>query len=121
MDIKKGKDLTEFVSNNDWNESLEKYLEDLNCELKTHKDIKNSIMSAAKIFDIHDIEYNGDAYESRLLYHDGVIDLLEDSIEEFKSELKKKQSVCDHEMKEIGHDSHHTYYFCNKCGFEERV
>ena len=68
---------------------------------------------------------NGIIYEPRECHHEGyctgTCPLCEKEAANILAELKKKQSVCDHEMKEIGHDSHHTYYFCNKCGFEERV
>lgn len=34
--------------------------------------------------------------------------------------IEKCQASCEHDWKEIGHDSHYDYYRCTKCGKEER-
>ena len=35
--------------------------------------------------------------------------------------IEDKKAKCKHEYHEDGHDSHHTYYLCNKCGQEDKV
>ena len=35
-------------------------------------------------------------------------------------EMEDAQKECAHEFKEKWHDSHHTYYECIKCGYQER-
>lgn len=35
--------------------------------------------------------------------------------------ITEKQEKCNHEFHEDGHNSHYTYYICNKCGLEEKA
>ena len=120
IDIKKGEQLEEFVALNEWNNVLNDYFVDLVDEKKSHEKIKETLSGAASVFEKYEIKYNADDYESLILYHEGVIELLTDAIKEFEDKIETKQQHCDHEWKEIGHDSHYSYYFCDKCGKEER-
>ena len=41
-------------------------------------------------------------------------------VEKYESMIKHFQSICNHKMKNVGHDSHYEYYRCDVCGYEER-
>ena len=42
-------------------------------------------------------------------------------LEKSKNSLKELMCTCQHDMEFLWSDSHHDYYRCTKCGFEERV
>lgn len=42
-------------------------------------------------------------------------------LEESENSLKDLICTCQHDMEFIWADSHHDYYKCTKCGFEERI
>jgi dTDP-4-amino-4,6-dideoxygalactose transaminase len=47
-------------------------------------------------------------------------DRIEKSTMEFMNMLYIKQKSCQHDYKNVGHDSHYDYYMCDKCGSQDR-
>lgn len=86
---------------------------------KQHLDINECIryvVQAKKICE----EYNcNDLTELNSI----LIELNNNKLNEYNTYLEKLAEIrknCDHDMKYIGHDSHHDYYKCSKCGYKEK-
>lgn len=118
--IKTGEELSKFIADNDYVSGLSEYETKLK---KDHAYIVNKledIRKAAKLIVDFGLPIEKDAFEIRVELIKGIKDRIEKSTMEFMNMLYIKQKSCQHDYKNVGHDSHYDYYMCDKCGRQDR-
>ena len=130
--IKKGDDLQKFVEETDWvysadsyggqsEYSLSSYQRELNDAIGLIDDELDRLISSKAYFDKYEISYSYDDYVQKVFELTELKNKLFIDRVEFNSAVDRKRKSCEHDLKYTGHDHSHDYYFCKKCGYEERV
>ena len=130
--IKKGDDLQKFVEETDWvysadsyggqsEYSLSSYQRELNDAIGLIDDESDRLRRSKEYFDKYEISYSYDDYVQKVFELTELKNKLFIDRVEFNSAVDKKRKLCEHDLKYTGHDHSHDYYFCKKCGYEERV
>jgi hypothetical protein len=118
--IKTGDELSKFIADNDYVSGLSEYDTNLKKDHEYIVDKLEEIRHAAKIIIDFGLPIRKDAFEVRVELIKGIKDRIEKSTMEFMNMLYIKQKSCQHDYKNIGHDSHYDYYMCDKCGSQDR-
>jgi hypothetical protein len=130
--IKKGDDLQKFVEETDWvysadsyggqsEYSLSSYQKELNDAIGLIDDELDRLRRSKAYFDKYEISYSYDDYVQKVFELTELKNKLFIDRVEFNSAVDRKRKSCEHDLKYTGHDHSHDYYFCKKCGYEERV
>jgi hypothetical protein len=118
--IKTGDELSIFINDNDYTPNLSEYETRLRKDHQTIVDKLDEIKKAACVLINVGIFVGKDSTEDCVREITLLKDKVEKSLLEFMSILSDKQKSCDHEYRNIGHDSHYDYYMCDKCGSQDR-
>ena len=118
--IKTGDELLSFIMDNDYTQNLSEYETRLRKDHQTIVDKLDEIKKAACVLINVGIFVGKDSTEDCVREITLLKDKVEKSLLEFMSILTDKQKSCDHEYRNIGHDSHYDYYMCDKCGSQDR-
>ena len=118
--IKTGDELLNFIMDNDYTPNLYEYETRLRKDHQTIVDKLDEIKKAACVLINVGIFVGKDSTEDCVREITLLKDKVEKSLLEFMSILADKQKSCDHEYRNIGHDSHYDYYMCDKCGSQDR-
>ena len=125
--IKKGDDLQKFVDETDWEwdgvdiYDLSSYQRELNDAIGLIDDESDRLRKSKEYFDKYEISYSYDDYVQKVFELTELKNKLFIDRVEFNSAVDRKRKSCEHDLKYTGHDHSHDYYFCKKCGYEERV
>ena len=118
--IKTGDELSKFIAENDYVSCLSEYETKLKKDHEYIVDKLEEIRKAAKIIIYFGLLIGKDSFEVRVELIKGIKDRIEKSTMEFMNMLYIKQKSCQHDYKNVGHDSHYDYYMCDKCGSQDR-
>ena len=118
--IKTGDELSIFINDNDYTPNLSEYETRLRKDHQTIVDKLDEIKKAVCVLINVGIFVGKDSTEDCVREITLLKDKVEKSLLEFMSILSDKQKSCDHEYRNIGHDSHYDYYMCDKCGSQDR-
>lgn len=122
FNFKSEDDIRKLVSYHDYygpasEETVSNYLADVRKMFYLIRDDINRIKTGVNIFKDYGLTISEDS--------NNLIDNLRKQCSDFSKHIdliekyvNRKQDNCKHEYHEDGHDSHHTYYVCNKCGHE---
>lgn len=91
---------------------------------KEIKEIRNNISILKQSKELCDKHNISEKQISGILYLINVLELINDDnaniYKDLLNEIEYQQSICKHDLKYIGHDSHYDYYKCSKCGYEHK-
>jgi hypothetical protein len=118
--IKTGDELSKFIADNDYVSGLSEYETKLKKDHEYIVDKLEEIRKAAKIILDFGLSIRKDEFKIRVELIKGIKDRIEKSTMEFMNMLYIKQKSCQHDYKNVGHDSHYDYYMCDKCGSQDR-
>ena len=78
----------------------------------------NSLIKLNELCISEGIRINTDDYNDALAKAKELNDKLTEQSDFIQECITDKQNSCEHELEELGHDSHYTFYRCIKCGKE---
>ena len=113
-------ELEEFIKNESF-VTLDGYRVKVESWLNEIKTDKIALESGLKVlgqfgYDISDTDSN-----IMMKKADSYIKTATEYYNKLRKGVEERQNNCQHELVEIGHDSHYTYYRCSICGKGERV
>jgi hypothetical protein len=123
FDFKSDRELFKFIFTHDYygpaeKDTIEGYLADLRKVYHPLLDERNRINYAVEQLKEYGIGCD-DNYRTVMSYLDSKAAEFKKHIDLCNKYIEEKQDECKHDFHDDGHDSHHTYYVCNKCGLEE--
>lgn len=119
--VKTGDELSSFVDNNEYKDVLDRYEASLNKNHTMVIEDLQQIKSAVDLLNSYNVTIDGETLQLCLSELKNIKSCVEKCIIEFMGALCEKQKKCEHSLYEIARDSHHTFYRCDKCGYEQRV
>lgn len=122
FDFKSDRELFKFILTHDYYGSatdgtIEGYLVDLRKVYYPLLDERSKINYAVNQLKEYGIGCD-DQYSIVMSYLDSKAAEFKKHIDLCNKYIEEKQDECKHDFHDDGHDSHHTYYICNKCGHE---
>lgn len=127
MELKNLDDLHAYVMNTPYQSddrslySIKDYISDIKEHIHyINTEIDRLIIAKNALRDFA-VDYKKESLDESIESLKYELDMYNKYIENVKTFLKDKQTkVCEHQMRNLGHDSHYEYYICDNCGFEER-
>ena len=101
-------------------EELKKENCDIDVEIKLKIRDINDIKITCAVLEKYNFIVARERFIKEIIKIEKEVEELESQKHNIENEIKDLMKNCSHNFIYIGHDSHHDYYKCNKCGIEEK-